>query len=580
MSLSDFHATVSAPSDDSPVAQPVSVNIRMNWADEMEALDDGDTSQPMGQYVFDRSKLPTAPKSVRQSELDLELIPKKAPFKCFLGNISFEADEEKIRNFFRDEKVMSVHLTVDQGGRSKGSGTVEFEDRDSLIAALNKNETSLNNRPLRITLMEPRGAFGDRGDSRGGGYMQRGGDDGEPLKSDESDWRRAREPEPESAYSGRSMGGSGGGFGDRGQQNDRYGDRQQSGSRYGQSDRGGYGDRRGGAGGGYSDRQQGGGYGDRQQGGSYGDRQEGGGRYGDRQQGGYGGRDGQQQERRQYGGYNRDEQRENRSEGENAWTRSTEPASEAPREQREPQSERPNAWGSRPAAESANNRPAQDSAPPMTERPKLQLQPRTLPVEEKTAPKASGSSIFGSAKPVNTAAREREIEERLKVDTKPDSQDERQPRTHRTSTASEDSQSNNKSQNSVNSPQQNEESKPAGNPWKSRQPSENSDSHSTQPQRNYNNDDRRGGYNKSRNDAQNSHGSGNRGANYNRDGGNRGGDRGGRGGRDNRGGGGSGRDYSDKPYKNYNDPKNVQTNEPQDIGFVNKFAGLEVDEAE
>lgn len=49
----------------------------------------------------------------------------------------------------------------------------------------------------------------------------------------------------------------------------------------------------------------------------------------------------------------------------------------------------------------------------MTERPKLQLAPRTLPVEEANAP-VGGSSIFGSAKPVNTAAREREIEERLK----------------------------------------------------------------------------------------------------------------------------------------------------------------------
>lgn len=49
----------------------------------------------------------------------------------------------------------------------------------------------------------------------------------------------------------------------------------------------------------------------------------------------------------------------------------------------------------------------------MTERPKLQLAPRTLPVEEVNAP-VGGSSIFGSAKPVNTAAREREIEERLK----------------------------------------------------------------------------------------------------------------------------------------------------------------------
>lgn len=146
-------------------------------------------------FVFDRSKLPTAPKSVRQSELDLENIPKRGPFKAFLGNISFEADETMIRNFFKDLKVVHVHMTVDQGGRSKGSGTVEFEDREGLIAALNKNENLLNNRPVRITLLEARS---DNREGGRGGYMQR--DDGEPLKSDESDWRRPREPEPEVTY--------------------------------------------------------------------------------------------------------------------------------------------------------------------------------------------------------------------------------------------------------------------------------------------------------------------------------------------------------------------------------------------
>lgn len=44
-------------------------------------------------------------------------------------------------------------------------------------------------------------------------------------------------------------------------------------------------------------------------------------------------------------------------------------------------------------------------------RPRLILQPRTKP-EEPAAPTPQ-SSIFGGAKPVDTAAREKEIEERL-----------------------------------------------------------------------------------------------------------------------------------------------------------------------
>lgn len=48
------------------------------------------------------------------------------------------------------------------------------------------------------------------------------------------------------------------------------------------------------------------------------------------------------------------------------------------------------------------------------ERPVLNLKPRTKPVENKENQPASRSSIFGAAKPVDTYAREKEIEEKLK----------------------------------------------------------------------------------------------------------------------------------------------------------------------
>ena len=65
---------------------------------------------------------------------------------------------------------------------------------------------------------------------------------------------------------------------------------------------------------------------------------------------------------------------------------------------------------------------------PAKERPKLSLKPRSVPAEEGAAPVAAAAaeaapaapsgagsaSIFGGAKPVDTAARERAIEERLK----------------------------------------------------------------------------------------------------------------------------------------------------------------------
>jgi hypothetical protein len=49
------------------------------------------------------------------------------------------------------------------------------------------------------------------------------------------------------------------------------------------------------------------------------------------------------------------------------------------------------------------------------ERPKLKLQPRSKPLEEAGQVTAgAAASIFGGARPVDTSAREREIEERLK----------------------------------------------------------------------------------------------------------------------------------------------------------------------
>ena len=50
--------------------------------------------------------------------------------------------------------------------------------------------------------------------------------------------------------------------------------------------------------------------------------------------------------------------------------------------------------------------------PPASERPRLNLQKRTKPVET-AAPTAEKSSIFGGAKPVDTARKEREVEEQL-----------------------------------------------------------------------------------------------------------------------------------------------------------------------
>ena len=69
----------------------------------------------------------------------------------------------------------------------------------------------------------------------------------------------------------------------------------------------------------------------------------------------------------------------------------------------------------REQSSSAISAAAEEEAPKLeTQRPKLNLIPRTLPVDDSlNAPVSANASIFGSAKPVNTAARLKEIEEKL-----------------------------------------------------------------------------------------------------------------------------------------------------------------------
>lgn len=100
MSLSEFHALpLSAEAAPAPVA-PMS-----SWADEMEQLDNTDSSTPPSNFIFDRSVLPTAPKSTLAPDINYDLLPKEAPFTAFISNISFEADEDKIRALFKDLDV-------------------------------------------------------------------------------------------------------------------------------------------------------------------------------------------------------------------------------------------------------------------------------------------------------------------------------------------------------------------------------------------------------------------------------------------------------------------------------------------
>jgi len=106
--------------------------------------------------------------------------------KLFIGNLSWDATEEKLKEFFENHcgagSVRSVRIVQDKfTGRSKGFGFVEMQDQAACQAAIEGlNETDFMGRPIRISeaLEQERrpagaGGFRERGNDRGGDRGQR-----------------------------------------------------------------------------------------------------------------------------------------------------------------------------------------------------------------------------------------------------------------------------------------------------------------------------------------------------------------------------------------------------------------------
>lgn len=339
---------------------------RINWADTMEneAVDEKFT---MDYKRDEKIILPTAPKAARGPDVDLSKVPNRPPYTVYLGNLPYDVCDEDVIKFFRGLKVSSVRLPRESGdrGRMRGFGYAEFPDRSTLLEALGYNNENLKSRSIKVSLAEEHDNEGrERGNrdigrsdrSLGGDWRAMSRDDGDDDRRESSSFGGSRGYDDDGGYRrpgfGRDSDRDGGDFGRDRFSRDRprgFGDRDQG------FDRGF--ERRGGGLGGY----------DRPRDRDY-----------DRDRGFGGGG------RREYGSSFRDDRDDRFS-----------------RDDRDDRD--------------------QDSAP--RERKKLQLKPRSVPVEAakeaaavpkapEPAPKAS-SAIFGGARPVDTAAREREIEARL-----------------------------------------------------------------------------------------------------------------------------------------------------------------------
>lgn len=78
--------------------------------------------------------------------------------RVYVGNLPYQTREDGLRAFFEEAgcKVTEAVVVMDHDGRSKGFGFVSFEDDASFQKALEKNESDLGGRPLRINEARPR----------------------------------------------------------------------------------------------------------------------------------------------------------------------------------------------------------------------------------------------------------------------------------------------------------------------------------------------------------------------------------------------------------------------------------------
>ncbi len=84
-------------------------------------------------------------------------LPSQPPYTAHLANLSFDATQDDINEFFKDCQVTNVRIVEDKMDRKpKGFGYVEFATLDGLKAALALSGSNLSGRQVRISVAEPR----------------------------------------------------------------------------------------------------------------------------------------------------------------------------------------------------------------------------------------------------------------------------------------------------------------------------------------------------------------------------------------------------------------------------------------
>lgn len=84
-------------------------------------------------------------------------LPTKPPYTAHLGNLSYDATQESVTDFFAGCEVVSVRIVEDRAEmRPKGFGYAEFATVDGLKKALELEGQSFEGRNIRIRIADPR----------------------------------------------------------------------------------------------------------------------------------------------------------------------------------------------------------------------------------------------------------------------------------------------------------------------------------------------------------------------------------------------------------------------------------------
>ncbi|KAI0118933.1 hypothetical protein GGR51DRAFT_138927 [Nemania sp. FL0031] len=93
-------------------------------------------------------------------------LPTKPPYTAHLGNLSYEATTESVTDFFSDCEITSVRIIEDRvEQRPKGFAYAEFATVDGLKKALTLDGSSFQGRTIKVRIADPPKERENRGDS-------------------------------------------------------------------------------------------------------------------------------------------------------------------------------------------------------------------------------------------------------------------------------------------------------------------------------------------------------------------------------------------------------------------------------